>query len=937
MSTEKELNYYDVLDVDEDASLDEIKAIWKKWCMVLHPDHVPKLEHIQKKATEFHVWLNRAFSKLSDTNKRAEFDHLRKYGQASDIEDVNLYHILCLPRSASKKEIEEAYKCFIQIFGRNDLIVSVRDLANIQLEQVRLAYSTLSNPRERQKYDALLDRQSVPDDQVNVAEDFETSSSAPSTEPTASATTTATTATSGAATAPQVVRDELGWAAIIAGIAAISVGIAFSLAGFVVGLIPAVIVAVIADIAGYRERGNSIGNDVAKGFGLLGLIIGSVQGAQWGRDFFNRFRPIRYRPHYVAAAAVPAIIVILIGGLFMYSREINYALFRARYGEQVDALLAQGEADLRTGKLLAPAEDNAVDRFRSVLNIEPGNDYAKDGIRRTALAGIQIAEASFRQKDFPRADQLFDDAAQIAPWEQAVRERQKKLYSKYSIVVPRVEWSNVLKLPQSRYFRVYSPGPVIIDDGKQVTTFSTAVESSYKAIGSSLRFRSLSGAGSTVIIYITTFDNETLGRTVYFRPMSNIFADGEVVVAASYALQPNNVELASNRESPAPSKIEGNPFPVAPARAEQPGSVFAQPPAMDFNHPSPSSGWGGLNINPTMRGSAASDNAFPPRKDGNYSQPVIVPTQTARQEQQAGDESKAQGQPVVVTPTLAPPADREALAVGKAALDANRFDAALAAFESAAKLRPGSSEAAEGRAKVIEAIYRRGQDSRKGNGVARSAVEAANWYRKAADLGHSGAQRELGQLYMNGTGVTRDYGQAMTWFQASAQQGDAIAENCIGLMFCQGMGISKDYSEARKWFLRSANQGYKGAQLNLGDMSRQGWGVPKDKQEAAKWFALAIAQFRPDANAGDVESQDVLGQMYQLGEGTTLSYVDAVKWYAKAADRGYAVAQRHLGMLYFIGLGVSLDKQRGINLLQRAASQGDTTAQATLQKAGIGW
>jgi len=58
-----------------------------------------------------------------------------------------------------------------------------------------------------------------------------------------------------------------------------------------------------------------------------------------------------------------------------------------------------------------------------------------------------------------------------------------------------------------------------------------------------------------------------------------------------------------------------------------------------------------------------------------------------------------------------------------------------------------------------------------GRGVEQDYVEAALWYRLAAEQGHLHAQCNLGNFYFTGRGVEKDNDQALYWFQRSAEQG----------------------------------------------------------------------------------------------------------------------------------------------------------------------
>ena len=54
--------------------------------------------------------------------------------------------------------------------------------------------------------------------------------------------------------------------------------------------------------------------------------------------------------------------------------------------------------------------------------------------------------------------------------------------------------------------------------------------------------------------------------------------------------------------------------------------------------------------------------------------------------------------------------------------------------------------------------------------------EAAVWYRKAADQGHTKAQYNLGVCYAYGDGVVKDQKEAATWYRKAADQGHAGAQ-----------------------------------------------------------------------------------------------------------------------------------------------------------------
>ena len=109
-----------------------------------------------------------------------------------------------------------------------------------------------------------------------------------------------------------------------------------------------------------------------------------------------------------------------------------------------------------------------------------------------------------------------------------------------------------------------------------------------------------------------------------------------------------------------------------------------------------------------------------------------------------------------------------------------------------------------------------------------------------------------------------------------------------------------DYTTAAKEFRLLAEQGDAGAQNILGLMYDQGEGVTQDYVEAVRWHRLAAEQDYADA-------QFNLGYMYSKGEGVVQDYAEAMRWYRLAAEQDYADAQFNLGLMHFKGQGVPQD------------------------------
>jgi len=70
--------------------------------------------------------------------------------------------------------------------------------------------------------------------------------------------------------------------------------------------------------------------------------------------------------------------------------------------------------------------------------------------------------------------------------------------------------------------------------------------------------------------------------------------------------------------------------------------------------------------------------------------------------------------------------------------------------------------------------------------------------------------------------------------------------------------------------------------------------------------------------------------MYANGVGLTRDYPEAVSWYLKAAEEGYAAAQRNVAALYWDGKGSAQDYEESIRWFRKAADQGDPFAKNRL-------
>jgi TPR repeat protein len=66
----------------------------------------------------------------------------------------------------------------------------------------------------------------------------------------------------------------------------------------------------------------------------------------------------------------------------------------------------------------------------------------------------------------------------------------------------------------------------------------------------------------------------------------------------------------------------------------------------------------------------------------------------------------------------------------------------------------------------------------KGEGVPKDDVEAAKWFRMAAEQGNAQGQLKMGLVLERGLGMPKDEAQAYQWFLLAGAQGDKLAKEC---------------------------------------------------------------------------------------------------------------------------------------------------------------
>ena len=103
-------------------------------------------------------------------------------------------------------------------------------------------------------------------------------------------------------------------------------------------------------------------------------------------------------------------------------------------------------------------------------------------------------------------------------------------------------------------------------------------------------------------------------------------------------------------------------------------------------------------------------------------------------------------------------------------------------------------------------------------------LEANEWFRRAAYLGHPIAQYRFGRFHM----YEKNYNEAKYWLEKAAIKHIQDAQYYLGTIHFK----AKEYSDAEFWLIKAASQDYVEAQLLVGIIFHN----EKDHKSAIVWF-----------------------------------------------------------------------------------------------------
>lgn len=96
-------------------------------------------------------------------------------------------------------------------------------------------------------------------------------------------------------------------------------------------------------------------------------------------------------------------------------------------------------------------------------------------------------------------------------------------------------------------------------------------------------------------------------------------------------------------------------------------------------------------------------------------------------------------------------------------------------------------------------------------------------------------------------------------------------------------------------------------------------------------YGTALKVWLPEAQKGDANAMNYVGEIYEKGLGVAPDYATAIGWYRKAADKGNQTSMINLGSLYERGLGAEKNMVEAMNWYRKASGLTESTLEITTE------
>jgi TPR repeat protein len=231
---------------------------------------------------------------------------------------------------------------------------------------------------------------------------------------------------------------------------------------------------------------------------------------------------------------------------------------------------------------------------------------------------------------------------------------------------------------------------------------------------------------------------------------------------------------------------------------------------------------------------------------------------------------------------------------------------------------------------------------------------------KAADLGSTASQYDVGVKLRDGKGVEKDPRQALKYFMLAAEQNNTDALFNLGVMHKEGEGVEVDLEKALRYFERAkakdddearricaflvskigkdlislksyADEGNPEAQFHYAVRLYEKLDSCQTLEEQHQQCVLIRHYLEKSAAQDHKLAPYSLAFMLYFGKGGGQDFPRARESYKKAADKGNTEAQHNLAVMMFKGEGGEKDLLGAQKYFQKAANQGRIESIIALQ------
>ena len=202
-------------------------------------------------------------------------------------------------------------------------------------------------------------------------------------------------------------------------------------------------------------------------------------------------------------------------------------------------------------------------------------------------------------------------------------------------------------------------------------------------------------------------------------------------------------------------------------------------------------------------------------------------------------------------------------------------------------------------------------------GANRDLAKAEAAYKKAIDLGDTGAMIALSQMYAS-SGEDAQFTRALKLLNSAVAAGDvADGSMALGALYMTENAAYRDPAKAATAYQAAADAGNSWARIALAEMLAKGEGVGRDIDRARALLQEAI-------DAGLVaRASRALGDVYLSAEGPERKPALAAEAYARAAGLGDPWAMIALGRMLAEGDGVPVDLAKARTQFENAGAVGE--------------